>query len=142
MLLCTPKILQFEHRTWKFVQLKFMGRTEWKCERTISTLNTEVVPVLSFTFIQMVSCESGGNQRLVRGVVDERQFPESQQAPITFLGATMNVSRSQSRSSDGPEFGNEKRAHVENIDAAKSTEKLEALETRCLLDISGDVIGF
>ena len=42
---------------------------------------------------------------------------------------------------DGPEFGNEKRAHVENIDTVKSTEKLEALGT-CLLDISGDVIGF
>jgi len=36
----------------------------------------------------------------------------------------------------------EERAHVENIEAVKSTEKLETLETSCLLGISGDVIGF
>jgi len=33
-------------------------------------------------------------------------------------------------------------AHVENIDAVKSTEKLGTLKTSCLLDISGDVTGF
>jgi hypothetical protein len=34
------------------------------------------------------------------------------------------------------------RGQVENIDAAKLTEKLEMLETSRLLDISGDVTGF
>jgi len=79
---------------------------------------------------------------LVRGAVDERQFPENQQALIAFLGAVMNVSRDQSRSSDSAGFGNKERAHVENIDAVKSTEKLETLETSRWLDISGDVIRF
>jgi len=61
---------------------------------------------------------------------------------VTFLGAITNVSWDQSRSSDSAGFGNEERADVENIDAVKSTEKLETLETSCLLDISGEVIGF
>jgi len=79
---------------------------------------------------------------LVRGAVDERQFPENQQAPITFLGTITNVSRDQSRSSNSAGFGNEERADVENIDAVKSTEKLETLETSCSLDISGNMTGF
>ena len=82
------------------------------------------------------------NQRFIHGAVDERQFPENQQASKTFLGAITNVSRDQSRSPDSVAFGNEERAHVENIDAVTLTKKLETLETSHLLDISGDVIGF
>jgi len=46
VLLCILKALQFERRAWKIVSSKFMGRTGWKGERTISTLNTEAVPLL------------------------------------------------------------------------------------------------
>ena len=83
------------------------------------------------------------NQRFIHGAIDERQFPENQQASMTFLAATMSVSRDQSRSSDSVGFGNEERAHVENIDAVTLTEKLEeTLETSHLLNISGDMTGF
>jgi hypothetical protein len=46
VLLCTPKILQFEHCAWKFCQLTFVSRTGWKGEHTMSALNTAVVPLL------------------------------------------------------------------------------------------------
>jgi hypothetical protein len=46
VLLCTPKILQFEHCAWKICQLTFLSRTGWKGEHTMSTLNTPVVPLL------------------------------------------------------------------------------------------------
>jgi len=82
------------------------------------------------------------NQRFVRGAVDEKQFPENQQAPITFSGATTNECRDQSRVFDSARFGDEEGAHVENIGAVKLTERLEALGTSCLLDISEDVTGF
>jgi len=54
----------------------------------------------------------------------------------------MNVRRDQSRLFDNAGFGNEERPDVFNIDSVKLTQRLEALETSCLLDISGDVIGF
>jgi len=79
------------------------------------------------------------SQRFVRGAVDERQFPENQQAPITFSGATTNVCRDQGKVFDSAGFGDEEGAHVENIDAVKPSEKLGALETSRLSDISGDV---
>jgi hypothetical protein len=80
------------------------------------------------------------NQRFARGAVDERQFPENQQATITFSESTTNISRDQSRDLDGAGFDSE--GHVENINAVKLTEKLELLETSRLLNISGDVTGF
>jgi hypothetical protein len=43
---CTSKILKFENCPWKMCQLTFLGRTGWKGESTLSTLNTEVVPLL------------------------------------------------------------------------------------------------
>jgi hypothetical protein len=46
MLLCTPKILQFEHYAWKVCQLMFLGRTGWKGEYTTSALNTTAMPLL------------------------------------------------------------------------------------------------
>jgi len=82
------------------------------------------------------------NQRSVRGAVDERQFPENQQAPITFSGATTNACRDQSRVFGSAGFGDEEKVHVENIDAVKLTGRLEALETSCFFDISEDVTGF
>jgi len=82
------------------------------------------------------------NQRFVRGAIDERQFPENQQAPITFSGATTNVCRDQSRVFSSAGFGDGGKAHVENIDAVKLTERLKALETSRLLDISEGVTGF
>jgi len=90
----------------------------------------------------MASCESVGSpvQPTIRSA-DERLFPENQQAPITFSRATTNVSRDQSRVFDSAGFGDEEWAHVENIDAMKLTERLEALETSRLLDISGNLTG-
>jgi len=120
------------------------GRTGQKGERTMSTLNTEVVPLL-FTSVQMVSCESIGNlvqPTILAASVDERQFPENQQAPMAFSGATTNITRDQSRAFDKAGFDNDKGCSVENIDVVKLTEKLETLETSRLLDISGDVTGF
>jgi len=143
VLLCTSKILQFGHCAWKFCSFKFLpGRTGQKGERTMSTLNTEVVPLLS-TSIQMVSCESIGNlvqPTILAASVDERQFPENQQAPMAFLGATTNIIRDQSRAFD--RAGLTMIRGVENIDVVKLTKKLETLETSRLLDISGDVTGF
>ena len=81
------------------------------------------------------------NQRFVRGAIDERQFPENQQAPITFSGATTNACRDQSRVFGSAGFGDEEGAHVETIDAVKLTERLKALETSCSLDISDDITG-
>jgi hypothetical protein len=46
ILLCATKILRFQHCAWKFCQAKFLGRTGWKGERGMSTLNTAVVPLL------------------------------------------------------------------------------------------------
>ena len=82
------------------------------------------------------------NQRFVRGAVDERQFPENQQAPIAFSGVTTNVCRDQSRVFGSAGFGDEEKAHVENIDTVKLIERLEALETSCSFDISDNVTGF
>jgi len=61
---------------------------------------------------------------------------------MTLLGDITNVSRDQSRVFNSAGFGNEERAHVENIEAMKLTEKVETLETSHLLDISQDVTGF
>jgi len=79
----------------------------------------------------MVLCQSVGSP-----------VPENQQAPVTFSGATTNVCRDQSRVFGSAGFGGEEGAHVENIDAVKLTERLEALETSCFFDISKDVTGF
>jgi hypothetical protein len=46
VLLCTSKILKSEYCTWKVCQLKFLGRTGWKGKRTMSTLNTAMMPLL------------------------------------------------------------------------------------------------
>jgi len=52
VLLCTPKILKFEHCAWTICQLKFLGHMEWKCERTMSTLNTAVVlPLVVYLYL-------------------------------------------------------------------------------------------
>jgi len=111
VLLCTSKILQFGHCAWKFCSLKFLtGRTGRKGERTMSTLNTAVVPLL-FTSIQMVSCESIGNlvqPTILAASVDERQLPESQQTPIACSGTTTNIGRDQGRAFDRAGFDNDK----------------------------------
>jgi len=93
----------------------------------------------------MVSCESIGDlvqPTILATSVDERQFPENQQAPIAFSGATTNISMDESRAFNRAGFDNDKGPVFENIDVVKLTEKLETLETSRLLEISGDVAGF
>jgi len=145
VLLRTPKILQFEHCTWRFCQLKFLGPTGSKRTHHMHTQHSGSALLYRLHPSQWCRASRWGswcNQRFVDGAVDERQFPENQQAPITFLGAITNVIRDQSRVFDSAGFGDEERADVENIDAVKLMEKLETLETSCLLDISRNVTGF
>jgi hypothetical protein len=70
VLLCTLKILQFEHCAWKVCRSTFVGRTGRKGKRTMSTLNTVAVPILIVYHhpngVVRVGCEPGAtNDSLV-----------------------------------------------------------------------------
>jgi len=116
VLLCTPKVLQFEHCTCK---VKVHG-THGVERRTHHVHTQDNGGAPSYRSPPSKWCRASRlktwcNQRFIRGAVDGRQFSENQQAPIIFLRAITNVSRDQVFNSAG--FGNEERAHVENIDA-------------------------
>ena len=145
MLLCTPKVLQFEHCALKLSAKVLVDPRDGRKTYHAHTQYSGGAP--SYRLPPSKCCRVSRlgircNQRFVRGAVDERQFSENQQAPITFSETSTHVSRDQSRVCESAGFGNEEGAHVENIDAVKLTEKLETLETSRLLDISGDLTGF
>ena len=102
--LCTPKILPFEHRARKFVRLKFMGRTGWKGERTTSTLNTAVVPLLIVylhpSSVVRVGCVGNPVQPTIHSWCCRRKtIPRNQNSE-----STNNFLKSHHERKQGPEY--------------------------------------
>ena len=145
VLLCTPKVLQLINCTSKLSVKDFAvprdGKVNVPCPHSIHRWCS----FLSFTSIQMASCESVGNpeQPTIRSWCCRRKIiPGKSVSSHNFLESTTHVSRDQSRVLNSTRFGNEERTRVENIDSVELAEELETLETGSLLDISRDVAGF